>query len=361
MDAALLAERVGPVLAFLVAVTIVAEISDEAGVFDVAAHWAARAGRHRRWRLWALVVALACVSTMVLSLDTTAVLLTPVVITLARQVGMSAAPFVMATVWLANTASLLLPVSNLTNLLALHQFHALGVDFAAYVSLMWRPALAAIAATVVVLATLHRSHLRGQYAVEPPAEPHDRVLLLGAAAVCLALGPVFATGIVPAVPAGAAAVLLLLLATWRDRTLLRRISVPWATVVGVCVLFVVIDVAGRHGLTDLLRDWAGTGAGGADLLRVAGVGAGSANLVNNLPAYLALEPVADTDPTRLAALLVGVNCGPLITVWASLATLLWRDRCHRAGVRVSLRRMGIEGAVCAVAAVSAATLALALG
>jgi arsenical pump membrane protein len=358
MDAALLAERVGPVLAFLVAVTIVAEIAEAAGVFDVAAHWAARAGQHRRWLLWVLVVALACASTIVLSLDTTAVLLTPVVITLARQVGMSAVPFVMATVWLANTASLLLPVSNLTNLLALHQFHALGLDFTAYVSLMWRPALAAIVATVVVLATLHLSHLRGRYAVEPPSAPHDPVLLVGASAVCLALGPVFATGLVPAVPAGAAAVLLLVLVAWRDRPLLQRISIPWLTVVGVCVLFVVIDVAGRHGLTDLLRGWAGTGTGGTDLLRVAGVGAGSANVVNNLPAYLALEPVADADPTRLAALLVGVNCGPLITAWGSLATLLWRDRCRRAGIRIPMGRMAIEGTVCAAAAVSAAVLVL---
>ncbi len=356
----MLAERVGPVLAFFVAVTIVAEISDAAGVFDVAAHWAARAGRHRTWRLWLLVVALACAATIVLSLDTTAVLLTPVVITLARQVGLSAIPFVMATVWLANTASLLLPVSNLTNLLALHQFHALGLDFTAYVSLMWRPALAAIVASVAVLALLHGRQLRGRYVVEPPPEPHDRVLLVGASAVCLALGPVFATGVVPAIPAGIAAALLLVLVAWRDRDLLRRVSVPWATVLGVAVLFVLVDLAGRHGLTGVLRGWAGSGTDAGDLFRVGGLGALSANGVNNLPAYLALEPVASADPHRLAALLIGVNAGPLVTVWGSLATLLWRDRCRRAGVRISGSRLAAEGLVCAVLTVGAALAVLAI-
>ena len=115
-----LASRVLPVLAFLVAITVVAEIADLAGVFDVAAHWASRAGRHRIWALWLLIVAIACACTIVLSLDTTAVLLTPVAITVARQVGVPPLPFAMTTLWLANTASLLLPVSNLTNLLALH-------------------------------------------------------------------------------------------------------------------------------------------------------------------------------------------------------------------------------------------------
>ena len=164
---------------FLVAITVVAEIADIAGVFDVAGHWAARLGRHRTPLLWLLLVLLSCLATIVLSLDTTAVLLTPVVIAVARQLGLSAVPFVMTTVWLANTASLLLPVSNLTNLLALHHFSLLGLGTAGYLRLALWPALASIAATVVVLAVLHRRSLRGRYELDAPPEPHDRVLLVG--------------------------------------------------------------------------------------------------------------------------------------------------------------------------------------
>jgi arsenical pump membrane protein len=115
------------VLVFLIAITVVAEIADGAGVFDIAGHWAARVGHGRTWLLWLLIVGLSCLSTIVLSLDTTAVLLTPVVIAVARQLQLNPLPFAMTTVWLANTASLLLPVSNLTNLLALHRFSALGL------------------------------------------------------------------------------------------------------------------------------------------------------------------------------------------------------------------------------------------
>ncbi|MGH3372952.1 MAG: hypothetical protein ACRDPR_23445, partial [Nocardioidaceae bacterium] len=60
-----------------------------------------------------------------------------------------------------------------------------------------------------------------------------------------------------------------------------------------------------------------------------------ANAVDNLPAYLAMEPVAAADGTRLIVLLIGVNCGCLLTLWGSLATLLWRDRCDTARVDIS--------------------------
>ncbi|HEY5178302.1 MAG TPA: hypothetical protein VIJ07_00760, partial [Dermatophilaceae bacterium] len=93
-----------------------------------------------------------------------------VVIAVARQLRLNPLPFAMTTVWLANTASLLLPVSNLTNLLALHRFSDLGLGHSGYVSLAVWPALAAIGATVVVLALIHLSDLRGRYS--PNAPPH---------------------------------------------------------------------------------------------------------------------------------------------------------------------------------------------
>ena len=353
-----LATRIGPVMVFLVAMTIVAEVAEIAGVFDVAAHWTSHAGRHRTWLLWLLVVALATGCTIVLSIDTTAVLLTPVVIALTRQLGIAAMPFALTTVWLANTASLLLPVSNLSNLIALHRFSALGVGTHEYIALAWRPALAAIVATVVVLFVLHRRDLLTRYDPDPPAEPHDRVLLRVAGGVCLALGPAFVSGIPPAIPASIGAVVLLAVLARRWPSRVRTVAVPWLMVLAITALFVVVDVAMRHGLETVLAGL--VGPADASPWRVGLVGAAGANLVNNLPAYLALEPVADGSGHGLMALLVGVNAGSIVTVWGSLATLLWRDRCRRAGVVVEAWPYAVRSLVCAVAAVSAALLALGL-
>jgi len=42
-------------------------------------------------------------------------------------------------------------------------------------------------------------------------------------------------------------------------------------------------------------------------------------------------------------LLIGVNCGCLLTLWGSLATLLWRERCRAAGLTVSWRTFLLHG------------------
>lgn len=85
--------------------------------------------------------------TAVLSLDATVVLLTPVVFATAARLGARPKPHVYACTHLSNTASLLLPVSNLTNLLA---FAASGLSFTRFAALMTLPWLAAIAVEYVV-------------------------------------------------------------------------------------------------------------------------------------------------------------------------------------------------------------------
>jgi arsenical pump membrane protein len=352
--------RIAPVLVFLVAITVVAQLAQNAGVFDAAAHVAARVGRGRTWVLWLLMVALATASTIVLSLDTTAVLLTPVALALAVQVGISPALFAMTTVWLADTASMLLPVSNLTNLLAMHRLRDLGIGLRGYVALTWLPALVAVLVTVAVLAVMFRRDLRTTYA--PPEQPavEDRVLLWSSAGVCLLLGPAFATEVQPAWPASIGAIVLVLLFAVRRPSDLHASHVPWRLVLLVIGLFFVVQALQVHGLPRLLAHVAGSGNGWPDHLRLATTGAVSANGVDNLPAYLALEPVADSSPARLVALLLGVNCGPLLTMWASLATLLWRERCRAAGVEVSPARFFLRGLVVVPILLVTTTAALSL-
>jgi len=65
-------------------------------------------------------------------------------------------------------------------------------------------------------------------------------------------------------------------------------------------------------------------------------------------------------PAELLAFLIGTNVGPLVTPWASLATLLWFERCRTAGVKVPLARFVGTGLVLAVTGTAAATAALVL-
>jgi arsenical pump membrane protein len=356
-DAAALAERVGPVLLFVAALTVVAELCGAAGLFDAATDAAARAAGGRRWVLWLLLVLIAVASTVLLSLDTTAVLLTPLAIALARRTGTSPLLLVLTVVALANTASLLLPVSNLTNLLADHRFVEQDVG---YVGLMWAPALAAVLVTVLVLAVRGRAALRGRFEPGPRYVAPDRVLLLATGAVTAVMAIGFVVGLPVWAVALAAAVLLLVVFGVRRRPLPGRARdlVPWRMLLIVGALFVGVETLHVRGLGDWLVDVAPAGGSTAALLGVAGLSAGAANVVNNLPAYLVLEPVAGGDPLRLAAVLIGTGVGPLLTPWASLATVLWWQRCRQALVHVPVRAFVVQGLWLTPLAVGAAVLAL---
>ncbi len=342
-----LATRVVPLLVFLVSVTVLAELSALIGVFATLARAAARLAGGSVLLLWLLVVVVAVVCTAVLSLDTTAVLLTPVVLSMAAQLGLDRGLFAYTVVWLANTASLFLPVSNLTNLLAVHTLARAGQGGSAleFAGLLWPAAVASVLVTVAGLVLCFQRSLRGRYA-QPPREPvPDRPLLWLATAVCAALGPALLAGVDVTTATSAAALLLALGCLVRAPRLLSTRLLPWPLVVGVTVLFLLVQVAHEHGLDDLVRIAAGTGETWPALARLTGIGAVAANLINNLPGYLALEPAAAGSPIRLAVLLLGVGSGSLVVPWASLATLLWAGRCRSVGVPVRWGRFALRGAL----------------
>ena len=355
-SAADVAERVGPILLFVAMITVVTELAAEAGVFQRIAELTALWGKGRTVLLWLLVVTFATLSTIFLSLDTTAVLLTPVVVVLARHVGISPLPFALTTVWLANSASLLLPVSNLTNLLAAHELGGIGP--AGFAALTWAPAIAAVIVPTLIVFAVHHRQLSGHYVPAARGPVDDPVLFRWAAITLALLVPALVTGLPVWLPASVAALVLATVFAVRRRHSLTLSLVPWSLLLLASGLFLVVDAAHALGLGRALSVIAGTGSTPLDLLQLAGVGAFGANAVNNLPAYLALEPTAGS-PLRLIALLIGVNVGPLITPWASLATLLWHQRLTQLEVEISWLRYAALGLIAAPLTVTIAVLALA--
>lgn len=356
-EALAVADRVWPILLFVVAVTVVAELASRAGLFDVVAARLARLARGRTVWLWVLVVALATVATAFLSLDTTAVLLTPVVVAMAVARKLDPLPFAFVTVVLANTASLVLPVSNLTNLLASDALG--GHDPVAFLALLGPSALISIAVSVAVLTAVFLRRLPRTYPEAGAPTVADPVLLRVSAVVTVALLPLLVIGLDPWMPALVAAVVLVVVFAWRAPRVIGIRLIPWSLLVFAGGLFLAVGALEALGIGRVTSVLAGSGDDVVSLWQLAGVGALAANGINNLPAYLAMESVAGS-PTRLAALLIGVNAGPIITPWASLATLLWHDRLVAAGIEVRWSRFILLGAVIAPLILVLAVLPLAL-
>ena len=162
-DAVAEARQLGPVIGFLAAVLVIAQLCDDEGLFRACGAWMASRSGGRPRLLLVLVFAVAAVTTAVLSLDATVVLLTPVVFVTTARLRIRSRPYMYACAHLANSASLLLPVSNLTNLLA---FSASGLSFGRFAALMALPWLTAIGVEYVVLSRFYRGDLNASAPAE---------------------------------------------------------------------------------------------------------------------------------------------------------------------------------------------------
>jgi arsenical pump membrane protein len=356
-DAREAVSALGPTVGFLAALLLLADGCRRAGMFAALGAGMARGSRGRPRRLLVMVFLAAAATTAVLSLDATIVLLTPIVFATAARLLTNPRPHVYACSHLANTASLLLPVSNLTNLLA---FQMSGLSFTRFAGLMALPWLAAVLIEWLILTRLFASDLRTGVVPSRPSEERPRlpVFALGVLALTLAGFALSSLiGIAPVWVAAAGALALALRHRFLPTDLVRAVEPTF--LVFVLGLGIVVRAAGEHGLSTAIDALLPHGAGLPALLAVAAVSAAAANLVNNLPATLIIVPVAAASGSGpVLAMLVGVNVGPNLTYVGSLATLLWRRIVHAHDQETDIREFTRLGALTVPSVLVASTVLL---
>jgi len=294
------------------------------GLFEAVAARLASNRLPPRALLVALLGLVACV-TAVLNLDTSVVFLTPVLVHAARRRGVAELPFLYGSVFMANSASLLLPGSNLTNLLVL--------DGTARRPDMLRPWLIACALTAAFVALVFR------FPAHKPEHTPPAPLRLDAGA----LGVVLASILVLALRDPALPVLGLGLAVtaWK-RT---RPDVGARTLAALFAFAVVLGTLARTpAVAALLPATAGPWS-------TAAAAAGGSLLLNNLPAAVLLSAHPSAHP---AALLIGLDLGPNAAVTGSLAAVLWLRLGRALGADVSVARYSALGATLAALTLVAA-------
>ncbi|MEW6046247.1 MAG: SLC13 family permease [Bacillota bacterium] len=375
-------EQTAPVLLFLVGVLMVAAVAERAGVFTWAALKAARLAGASPRRLFVASYLLGALVTTFFSLDTTAVVLAPVVLRIVQQAGANPLPFVYLSVYVANVTSLLLPVSNLTNLLVQAQY---GLQFWEFARIMSLPALLSAGANLALLYAVFHRQLAGRLDVQGlqlqvralSRSPFLRWSVLISAATILGFGVAgwLQAPLWPVALAGGTAMAGMALVRREVRPQFFRRAVAWAVIPFVVGLFIVIQGVQATGVGGQLmaaalspraaalpaiepgapgeRPPAPALEGFGDLAALAATSAVGSNVVNNIPMTLLamanLPPAEATAPSpwgRLApyALLLGVNIGPTLTVVGSLATILTLTLVRQRGVNVSgwhYLRMGL--------------------
>ena len=318
------------------------------GLFDALGARTARVGAHPAVLLVALLGAEAVV-TVVLNLDTAVAFMTPVLVLAAQAQGIDDEAFLYGALFMANAASLVLPGSNLTNLLVLAHEHVAGTEFAAR---MLPASLPPIVVTAAFVAVVHRRRL-----THPPGTTHDvtaqaRWLSTSTAAIVLAALFVLVLR-VPALPVLALGVATAAYATARH--LLSRRDV-WDAIEPLSLLGLFgVAVA----LGTLARSWNGPAylTQHATGTQTAVLGALAAIAVNNLPAAVLLSARGVTHPRGL---LIGLNLGPNLAVTGSLSALIWYRAASTIGAKPSARRVTKLGVILVPISIAAAALTLRL-
>jgi arsenical pump membrane protein len=328
------AEQAWPPFLLVAGLLLIGAVAAADGLFEALGARLARTRLGPRGLLLALL-ALVAVVTAVLNLDTAVVFLTPVLVHAARARGLDERPFLYGSVFMANSASLLLPGSNLTNLLVLRNDPENGLDFATRMLPAW---ITACTITALFLAVAFRLEDSRRNPLDlPPLR-----LGLGAAAT------IAAAALVVTLPNAAIAVLALGLAATAARRL--RPQLDRRTLALLFALTVSLGTLARlwHGPANLLN---GSGAWTA-----AGIGATTSLLINNLPAAVVLSAHPTTHP---AALLLGLDLGPNLAVTGSLSAVLWLQAARTVNAPASIATYSRLGLLL-VPATIVATLAVLL-
>jgi len=335
--------RGNDVYLFLAGMMLISELARKTGLFDHVAALAVRGARGSSRRLFVLVYGFGTAVTVFMSNDATAVVLTPAVLAATRAARVRhPLPHLYACAFIANAASFVLPISNPANLVL---FGERMPPLAGWLAQFTLPSIAAIAMTFAVLYWTQRHALAERIDTDvpvPPLTPQAWLTTLGIVATGLALLTASLRGQDLGWPSciGGMATLAAVCAT-RPRLLAPALkAVSWSVLPLVAGLFVLVAGLERTGLVDTLAHWvralsAHSGAAGMLGAGAAGVVVGVAsNVVNNLPAGLlsaSALAAGQASDTVTAAMLVGVDLGPNLSVTGSLATLLWLTALRREG------------------------------
>lgn len=337
------------ILLFFLGLMLVSAIADRAGFFQWSAAKAVRFAGGSGLHLLLIVFGLGTVITAFFSNDATALILTPIVYALVTRLRLNPLPFVFACAFIANTASMILPVSNPVNLLPVDKF---GLTLGEYLRYLLIPSLLVIVLNIGLFALLFRKQIPKSFSSDWPEYP-VKINLFFILACCglaiTAFGYVFASlrGLPLSYPALAGAALLLIVGLSFRRLnwhyVRSRVSLGiFPFIFGLALLVQGLDNAGiTQTIGKMLANLASRGDVEAILSVSFGTALGS-NLINNWPMMMVSvsslgtigSPPPGLDQSLIYASILGADLGPNIAIMGSLSSMLWLVLLRRRGLDI---------------------------
>jgi len=336
------------VLLFFVGLTGAAAVAERSGLFEAMAGTSARLSAGSPRRLLVAVVGAGAIVAALLSNDAAALVLTPVVYVLVARFGLAPLPYVLACTFVADAASIALPVSNPVNVIVSDR---LGVSAASLVPVLMPAAIASVVALLACLFVIYRHQLPARAPLVPDdsswatwtAVPRRLLAAFGIAVGAFAVASALD---LPLGPTMAVVWLLVLGVEWTSRRPEKPLDgIGWSLLIFVASMGILVDGLSSTGITAWLaqiilgnvRE-----SPAAVMVVTAFAAAVGSNLVNNLPAAFVFADAVhgaglSSASAHAAAIgtIIGADLGPNLTPVGSVATLLWFVMLRQRGLQVS--------------------------
>ena len=335
-----------------IAIIIISLLFDEAGVFKYAALKIARFAGGNGVTLFLSIILLGSGISAIFANDGTALILTPIVyeiLTSLKFPKKAVLPFIMATGFIADSASLPLPVSNLVNIVSTTYFK---ISFNSYAREMIIPDLVSIASSILILWLFYRKSIPAKYRTEELEDPGKAVrepyIFKMALPTIMVLIVAYSIGGYYDIPiafvAMSAAIVVLIVSHFRSGIDLVRVirEAPWQIVLFSFGMYLVVFGLGREGFTFLISYLLIHISTLPDPLNIIFSGylfstmaAGMNNMPSVMLGALSISSIHGGS-SLIYANVIGNDIGPKFTPIGSLATLLWIYTLNRKkGITIS--------------------------
>ena len=337
------------ILLFFLGLMLISVVADQAGFFEWSAVKAIGLANGNGRRLLLIIFGLGAVVTVFFSNDATALILTPIVYMLVTRLKLNPLPYVFACAFIANTASMFLPVSNPVNLLPVDRF---GLTLGEYLRFLLVPTILVITINVVLFTLIFRKDISVAFndgSSWNPVKVDGFFLFVCGGLALTALGYIFASihGLPLSWPALSGATILLVGGFTLRRLNLRSLSsgVSWSILPFIFSLALLVkgleNVGITHAFGALLTGLSARGTLEAIIATTFCTAFGS-NLINNWSMMMVSvsslgsvsNPVAPFNQSLIYSSILGADLGPNIAILGSLSSMLWLVLLKRRGLDI---------------------------
>jgi len=347
-----------------ISVIIISLILDEAGFFEYIAYKIALYAKGNGKKLFILIILLGSLISSIFANDGTALILTPIVYAILIRSNTpknKILPFIMATGFIADTASIPFIVSNLVNLVTAGYFN---ITFIRYTEIMIIPDIVSIIVSTIVLYIFYRKEIIN-YKIDENIDINNlikdkKIFKIAFPMIILLMFFYFISGIIKidiafiAMPFALFFYIFARLNKKIDANHVVKIA-PWQIVLFSLGMYIIVFGLSNNGLNTIYIDilkYTTSFKGPLSFVFSGFFFAFNAAIMNNMPSVMVGDLAISglKNPGMLMyANIIGNDIGPKFTPIGSLATMLWLYTLERKNaIKISYKYYMKAGLILAI-------------